>query len=636
MKNTLFKRNRVLLTIGIAILILTPISLRANVFATEVPETEYFPKFYFEDDQGVAYEYSILKKAEGNIKDSVIGVELSQIQKNSQTLAIGKVVNEYFSSSSEINYQNYIELAGIINKNYIATEKELEKYDLFKDNIIDVRDIVTLQNHFYSTPTNFLINSVGEKMPISVFFELIKEHRNNGETDFVIFSNDSIEQTQNKEETTSITTELTTETNINSETTIQVFTTIELETETESEITTNKVTTTFSGMTEPEVTTVLETTVTTIQETTVTTIPETTIYTTTLGTTVSTIIITTEPTTTTEETTTSEPTELPKDPDGWEIDQIIYDSLVYSAQLFGIKNYKIVWTENEIVNSIIYADARFCDTYCLQQNIPIQLCTLSDIRENHKEFVEELGLNIDTYDFEYFVWRPIVEGNWQDEKFDFNSYRCELIYLDQYGWKYNNWCLIPLDENEQEDLRILTDAKEKSFINNIQLNSEGETIPPGIDSIISQQGEKPGEVEYYSLIQGAKDFGLKKYKFVWADSPIHGAVISTKNNLGWYYRYSFFYYVDEVRFVDRDFFVNKVLDMSLIDENDYYNDDILYVLNSKEYDDFIYIEIEENYDITEQPLLNVNRGLDGKLYCWSIATPETGFVFPKLCIVPYE
>ena len=226
-------------------------------------------------------------------------------------------------------------------------------------------------------------------------------------------------------------------------------------------------------------------------------------------------------------------------------------------------------------------------------------------------------------------------GNWQDEKFQYNGYRCELIYLEGHAWKYQHWCLIPLDENGNEDLRILEEAKKKSFINNSSVvTPDGKTIPPDRGSIVSSKGESPSEELYYSLIQGAKDFGFDRYEFRWTETPIYGSVISTASNLGWYYRYSFFSYVEEVRFVDREYFVNEVLDMSLIDPEDYYNDDILFTLNSKEYNDFIYIEIEEGYDITRQPLLNVNRGLDGKLYCWSIATPESGFVFPKLCIVP--
>ena len=464
MKTKLFKRTKTLLAIGFALFTsITLNSLNANVFAAEENLIEYVnsdTKFSFEDFSKTTYEFSLIKQLEESAlpdpsekqiaNAKTIGIQFVESTKTNQTLSWESITTSKQGelTASEIEFSHYLELSRIINKHLYTDEKQLLMYDLQNDGVIDVRDIVALENRFYSCPTNFLIIN-GQKMSLEVFSGLLSEHKNNNEVSFKIYATDkpNIIETTNTEitvDTTAITTLETSMTKENSSETENVSTSI-VTTTPGNEESTELITTT---VTEPQVTTLFETT--TKPETTTNpiitvpeeiTVPETTVSDETIP----------EETTLPETTVT---TGLPLDPDGWEIETEIYNSLVESAKLFGIDNYKIVWTEKEVLNSIVYIDSWFASAYSLQQNWAIQLCSIEEIERTNTEFQVELGLHGDNYNFTHFVWRPSLKGDWQDEKFGYNEYRCDIIFIENHIWKYLHWCLIPLDENGNEDLRI--------------------------------------------------------------------------------------------------------------------------------------------------------------------------------------
>jgi len=485
MKTTLFKRTKTLLAIGFA-LFTTFTSLNANVFAAEKNLIEYVnsnTKFSFQGPDNSTYEFSLVKlleesalpnPSEKQIADAkTIGVQFTVTTKNNQTLSWESIIVSQNGelTASEINFNNYIELSRIITKHLVTDELQLKMYDLQYDGYIDVRDIVALENRYYSCPTNFLILN-GQKMSLDIFSSLLAEHKN--EAIFKIYSTDKptiIETTTDEPVITTIETSITTDNFSETEnyTTSIVTTTpyneetTDIITTTSTEITTTQETTIVTVPEESAVTSIITTTPAT-EETTAEseitivkdTITEPEI--TTVNETTTAPEVTTLPETTVPEETTTESNTLPVDSEGWEIDQEIYDALVNSAELFGIDNYKIVWSEEEILYSIIYINDWFANSYDLQQQWGVQLCDVQEVREENPEFIEEYFLN-DTLDFLNFVWRPCLIDDEQDKELSWNKdIRYELFWLKGTGytpWKYQHWCLIPLDSKGNENLRFL-------------------------------------------------------------------------------------------------------------------------------------------------------------------------------------
>ena len=420
-----------------------------GVFASTT--NEYYEdtatKQHFSYD-GTVYEFTLL-----------YDVNFPNLPKDEQKVAIpeGIHVSNYTSDDEPdcvkdlIQSQNYSMeaiqiIADLVVEKQISNLSEIiQQLNLGED--VGIVDLIIATNNYYSNPINFLYE--GDKyMELNNFIDILEYNQEKGISDFIV-------RYENKVPVEPPVTTGTTQTEV---------TTTWTQLQTTSETFLSTVATT-KATTRTPVTTIATTKATT-------TTPVTTIATTKATTTTPVTTVTTEATTTTSVTTTTpvtsstttqtEPTKpvtqpvpsIPVDPDGWEMDEEQYNGFVETAELFGIENYKIVWSEEQIMYSIVLPSEDFTMIYDYYGWWGFQICPISDLEKLEIELIQKTGI----YQGEYtdIIWRPIVD----DDPPEYCQYdiRCNAFISQATGynpWQYDNWCLIPLDEDGNEVLKFL-------------------------------------------------------------------------------------------------------------------------------------------------------------------------------------
>ena len=444
-------------------------------------------RYELNEEEGVACVYQISGISNSKKLEDLSTISDSQVDEIFKAIVNCDITKDQ-NGDGKINI-----LDGIIFKN--NQEANLSNY-------IDISqvDLESLLKYYENDfPVNGLAIRAGDKAPT-----VTTVTTSNGVTSEVITT------TTLKVTTTPISTTTVSTTNQNVVTTIiTTIATTPKVTTTKATTTTPEVTTTTKATTTtPEVTTTTKATTTTPKVTTTTKATTTTpkVTTTTKATTTTPKVTTTPEATTTSPKTTTTPTEnsLPLDPYGWEIEQEEYDGLVNTAELFGIENYKIVWTDELIPYSITIPSDSFMAIYDYSGSWGFQVIPYTtEIIPTNQVF------GIYRVPYTMIAWRPTVDG-------ETGTYVATPFALENEGsnpWEHNNWCLIPLDENGNE-------IKESLF------KQTSEFIAPTIEEIRDKNdGRYISSSVYNTLISEAQNYGIEEYEITYSDERIDNTVI---------------------------------------------------------------------------------------------------------------
>lgn len=407
--------------------------------ASKVETTEMSSGCFFTDSHGNIWEFVKIPSDNATSDITYSGITAYKYSGDTPSYVheYGFMMNN--PSISNITYDDVVTCKRLILKE--DKSSEVKKYDLYPDRYIDITDATLMYQYYVSTPYNFVSNGT-KSMEANIFWKIF-EQKASTENKITIMYGDV------PSDTTTSTTAKTTPTTVRATSTTSKTTTTARTTST----TTAKNTSTTSNTT----TTAKATSTTTVRNTSATFNTTTTAKT----------------TSTTSSTTALPPTtgfEVPRrdnliDPYGNKIIQSLYDDLIQAANDFDLRQYKIIYTEEPIMYSIIVPDELYTSfteimygAYQLAPSFP----TIKDYFPDLYAEDFELGFDDEQYIYCYnrLLYRPCYENsNWFILDEDYKKKCIEQGYIvttfPEDEMTPSLWALIPLDENGNEVLQFL-------------------------------------------------------------------------------------------------------------------------------------------------------------------------------------
>ena len=407
--------------------------------ASKVETTEMSSGCFFTDSHGNIWEFVKIPSDNATSDITYSGITAYKYSGDTPSYVheYGFMMNN--PSISNITYDDVVTCKRLILKE--DKSSEVKKYDLYPDGYIDITDATLMYQYYVSTPYNFVSNGT-KSMEANIFWKIF-EQKASTENKITIMYGDV------PSDTTTSTTAKTTPTTVRATSTTSKTTTTARTTST----TTAKNTSTTSNTT----TTAKATSTTTVRNTSATFNTTTTAKT----------------TSTTSSTTALPPTtgfEVPRrdnliDPYGKKIIQSLYDDLIQAANDFDLRQYKIIYTEEPIMYSIIVPDELYTSfteimygAYQLAPSFP----TIKDYFPDLYAEDFELGFDDEQYIYCYnrLLYRPCYENsNWFILDEDYKKKCIEQGYIvttfPEDEMTPSLWALIPLDENGNEVLQFL-------------------------------------------------------------------------------------------------------------------------------------------------------------------------------------
>lgn len=407
--------------------------------ASKVETTEMSSGCFFTDSHGNIWEFVKIPSDNATSDITYSGITAYKYSGDTPSYVheYGFMMNN--PSISNITYDDVVTCKRLILKE--DKSSEVKKYDLYPDGYIDITDATLMYQYYVSTPYNFVSNGT-KSMEANIFWKIF-EQKASTENKITIMYGDV------PSDTTTSTTAKTTPTTVRATSTTSKTTTTARTTST----TTAKNTSTTSNTT----TTAKATSTTTVRNTSATFNTTTTAKT----------------TSTTSSTTALPPTtgfEVPRrdnliDPYGNKIIQSLYDDLIQAANDFDLRQYKIIYTEEPIMYSIIVPDELYTSfteimygAYQLAPSFP----TIKDYFPDLYAEDFELGFDDEQYIYCYnrLLYRPCYENsNWFILDEDYKKKCIEQGYIvttfPEDEMTPSLWALIPLDENGNEVLQFL-------------------------------------------------------------------------------------------------------------------------------------------------------------------------------------
>ena len=407
--------------------------------ASKVETTEMSSGCFFTDSHGNIWEFVKIPSDNATSDITYSGITAYKYSGDTPSYVheYGFMMNN--PSISNITYDDVVTCKRLILKE--DKSSEVKKYDLYPDGYIDITDATLMYQYYVSTPYNFVSNGT-KSMEANIFWKIF-EQKASTENKITIMYGDV------PSDTTTSTTAKTTPTTVRATSTTSKTTTTAKATST----TTAKNTSTTSNTT----TTAKATSTTTVRNTSATFNTTTTAKT----------------TSTTSSTTALPPTtgfEVPRrdnliDPYGNKIIQSLYDDLIQAANDFDLRQYKIIYTEEPIMYSIIVPDELYTSfteimygAYQLAPSFP----TIKDYFPDLYAEDFELGFDDEQYIYCYnrLLYRPCYENsNWFILDEDYKKKCIEQGYIvttfPEDEMTPSLWALIPLDENGNEVLQFL-------------------------------------------------------------------------------------------------------------------------------------------------------------------------------------
>lgn len=416
----------------------SPISVYAASAASitkstsKVETTEMSSGCFFTDSHGNIWEFVKIPSDNATSDITYSGITAYKYSGDTPSYVheYGFMMNN--PSISNITYDDVVTCKRLILKEDKSSEV-IKKYDLYPDGYIDITDATLMYQYYVSTPYNFVSNGT-KSMEANIFWQIF-EQKASTENKITIMYGDV------PSDTTASTTAKTTSTTVRATST------------TSNTTTTARATSTTSNTT----TTAKATSTTTVRNTSATFNTTTTAKT----------------TSTTSSTTALPPTtgfEVPRrdnliDPYGNKIIQSLYDDLIQAANDFDLRQYKIIYTEEPIMYSIIVPDELYTSfteimygAYQLAPSFP----TIKDYFPDLYAEDFELGFDDEQYIHCYnrLLYRPCYENsNWFILDEDYKKKYIEQGYIvttfPEDEMTPSLWALIPLDENGNEVLQFL-------------------------------------------------------------------------------------------------------------------------------------------------------------------------------------
>ena len=427
--------------------------------ASKVETTEMSSGCFFTDSHGNIWEFVKIPSDNATSDITYSGITAYKYSGDTPSYVheYGFMMNN--PSISNITYDDVVTCKRLILKE--DKSSEVKKYDLYPDGYIDITDATLMYQYYVSTPYNFVSNGT-KSMEANIFWKIF-EQKASTENKITIMYGDV------PSDTTASTTAKTTPTTVRATSTTSKTTTTARTTPTtvRATSTTSKMTTTArtTSTTTAKNTSTTSNTTTTAKATSTTTVRNTSA---TFNTTT-----TAKTTSTTSSTTALPPTtgfEVPRrdnliDPYGNKIIQSLYDDLIQAANDFDLRQYKIIYTEEPIMYSIIVPDELYTSfteimygAYQLAPSFP----TIKDYFPDLYAEDFELGFDDEQYIYCYnrLLYRPCYENsNWFILDEDYKKKCIEQGYIvttfPEDEMTPSLWALIPLDENGNEVLQFL-------------------------------------------------------------------------------------------------------------------------------------------------------------------------------------
>ena len=363
-------------------------------------------------EENTAVAYVIIKKTDDEVRNFNIS-EVAEYEEGKASEWSYKQFKYDDIHPNDITAEScYDSLKAVVHLIPVSDEN-ICKYDFYRDGLVDVRDTVFMRQIFVANPLNYLSGGITasqlmEKIsPYIAENDAIKAVVTNGELVCEPWGNGNTSTTTSTEITTVVT-----------ETSTLATTTKTIAVSEESTTTTTE-TTKLSESTTTKATTTVTTTLTT-------------------------------PVTTTESTTTKL---VVTSPSGKPIPDGVIKTMTDSAEYYGIKNYRFVWSEEPIMYGYsLYDDGTGILTDKLYQMLPVSY---------YKKLMTEIEWHNTPTEYEdlydYVVWAMVYPS----EVGCVFSHRTSHIAVtkDQSMDAMGPLYLIPTDENGNDILKFCSDSK---------------------------------------------------------------------------------------------------------------------------------------------------------------------------------